>query len=237
MFLRLIEELLNCPSNIVKDVCTVHVWERLGIILLSILHLEGSADHPTTAVSWKWLLGKCRLSNERVVETNLNDKSSWIRGMDWHKTSPIAFVQLHQSWEIISTFTIVQIEPREIDSLNCWFQKRGWKLNNKGKQIDKSGPSCYLVLGLYFSEQHCSHRLIQPPRRTFMFSQKDALPSIFGARKTGWPEENSLTQRSHFTQAGCIWLGEGVCHGIKPKEGLEPNPFLAPFLQFLVDME
>ena len=77
-------------------------------------------------------------------------QSSWIRGMNWHKTSPIAFVQLHQSWEIISTFTIVQIEPREIDSLNYWFHKRGWKLNNKGKQIDKSGPSCYLILGLYF---------------------------------------------------------------------------------------
>ena len=76
-------------------------------------------------------------------------QSSWIRGMNWHKTSPIAFVQLHQSWEIISTLTIVQIEPREIDSLNCWFHKRGWKLNNKGKQIDKSGPSCYLILGLY----------------------------------------------------------------------------------------
>ena len=39
MFLRLIEEFLNCPSNIVKDLCTVHVLERLGIILLSILHL------------------------------------------------------------------------------------------------------------------------------------------------------------------------------------------------------
>ena len=99
-------------------------------------------------------------------------QSSWIRGMNWHKTSPIAFVQLHQSWEIISTFTIVQIEPREIDSLNYWFHKRGWKLNNKGKQIDKSGPSCYLILGLYFSEQHSSDRLIQPPRRTFMFPKK-----------------------------------------------------------------
>ena len=142
----LIEELLNCPSNIVKDLCTVHVLERLGIILLIILHLakkEGSADHPTTAVSWKWLLGKCRLSNESRWN-QLKWQSSWIRGMNWHKTSPIAFVQLHQSWELISTFTIVQIEPREIDSLNCW------KLNNKGKQIDKSGPSCYLILGLYF---------------------------------------------------------------------------------------
>ena len=48
MFLRLIEELLNCPSNIVKDLCTAHVLERLGIILLGVLHLAKKKVVPTT---------------------------------------------------------------------------------------------------------------------------------------------------------------------------------------------